>query len=204
MDALTHAVEAFIGQSTTPKTRRCALEASKLIFENLEEVYNNGQNKVARKNMLKAAYLAGVAFTKYNTCPIFVTFEKKESISASTKYVEGFISDSEFSWMTRSNVRMDSSETTALRNFKETDLRIPLFLKKSDAEGSDFYYLGDTEPETDKFVQTTIQNDKGKDLPIMNIPLKLKIPVNENLYRYIMMSPEEATETGTENGSGQA
>ena len=128
-----------------------------------------------------------------------VKLPKKESISASTKYVEGFISDSEFSWMTRSNVRMDSSETTALKNYEKTGLRVPLFLKKSDAEGSDFYYLGDTEPETDRFVQTTIQNDKGKNLPIMNIPLKLKIPVNENLYRYVMMSPEETTETGTED-----
>lgn len=64
MDALTHAVEAYIGRSTTKKTRRFALEASKLIFENLEVVYKDGQNKVARKNMLRAAYLAGVAFTE--------------------------------------------------------------------------------------------------------------------------------------------
>ena len=64
MDALTHAVEAYIGRSTTRKTRRCALEASKLIFENLEVACKDGQNKVARKNMLRAAYLAGVAFTE--------------------------------------------------------------------------------------------------------------------------------------------
>jgi len=64
MDALTHAVEAYIGHSTTPKTRKCALEASKLIFENLETAYVHGDNKEARKNMLRAAYLAGVAFTK--------------------------------------------------------------------------------------------------------------------------------------------
>ena len=64
MDALTHAIEAFIGKSTTPKTRKCALNATKLILENLEVVYKDGENKVARKNMLRAAYLAGVAFTK--------------------------------------------------------------------------------------------------------------------------------------------
>jgi len=64
MDALTHAIEAYIGRSTTPKTRRCALEACKLIFENLETVYQNGDDFQARKNMLRAAYLAGVAFTK--------------------------------------------------------------------------------------------------------------------------------------------
>ena len=64
MDALTHAVEAFIGRSTTKQTRKCALDATKLIFENLLTVYENGANLEARKNMLKAAYLAGVAFTK--------------------------------------------------------------------------------------------------------------------------------------------
>ena len=64
MDALTHAVEAYIGRSTTKLTRKAALSATKTIFENLLEAYNNGQNLTARQNMLKAAYDAGVAFTR--------------------------------------------------------------------------------------------------------------------------------------------
>ena len=64
MDALTHAVEAFIGRSTTCKTRKAALEAVKAIFENLPEVYANGKNLVARENMLVASFKAGVAFTQ--------------------------------------------------------------------------------------------------------------------------------------------
>lgn len=64
MDALTHAVEAFIGGSTTKQTRTAAKEAVKLIYENLVTVYNDGSNAQARQNMLKASYLAGVAFTK--------------------------------------------------------------------------------------------------------------------------------------------
>ncbi len=64
MDALTHAIEAFIGRSTTKQTRGCALKAIKLVFENLEEAYNNPTNLAARENMLVAAYEAGVAFTK--------------------------------------------------------------------------------------------------------------------------------------------
>lgn len=64
MDALTHAIEAYIGRSTTRKTRKCALEATKLIFENLPLAYVDGKNIQARQNMLKAAYLAGVAFTQ--------------------------------------------------------------------------------------------------------------------------------------------
>ena len=64
MDALTHAIEAYIGRSSTKETRDCALRASKLIFENLETAYADGKNLAARKNMLVAAFLAGVAFTK--------------------------------------------------------------------------------------------------------------------------------------------
>ena len=64
LDALTHAIEAYIGRSTTSDTRKKAIEAIKLIFGNIEEAYNNGSNIEARTNMLKAAYLAGIAFSK--------------------------------------------------------------------------------------------------------------------------------------------
>ena len=64
MDALTHAVEAYIGRSTSRETRRLALEATKLVFENVEKTYVNGNDHKARENMLHAAYKAGVAFSK--------------------------------------------------------------------------------------------------------------------------------------------
>lgn len=64
IDALTHATEAYIGRSTTKETRRLALEAAKLIFENIENAYNDGYNRIARENMLFAAYKAGIAFSK--------------------------------------------------------------------------------------------------------------------------------------------
>lgn len=64
MDALTHAVEAYIGQSTTPLTRARALEAVQLIFANLEKAYGDGGNMEARRNMLRASYAAGIAFSR--------------------------------------------------------------------------------------------------------------------------------------------
>ena len=64
MDALTHAVEAYIGNSNTKKTKASAIKAVKLIFDNLEETYNNPTNKEARNNMLIGSYYAGVAFTR--------------------------------------------------------------------------------------------------------------------------------------------
>lgn len=64
MDALTHAVEAYIGHSNTRTTKRNAVAATKLIFENIRQATLNGQNVAARANMQQAAYLAGLAFTR--------------------------------------------------------------------------------------------------------------------------------------------
>ena len=64
LDALTHAVEAYIGRSTTRGTRRDAEEAVRLIFANLERCCDDGDDMEARAGMLRAAFLAGSAFTR--------------------------------------------------------------------------------------------------------------------------------------------
>ena len=65
MDALTHAVEAYVCVcNTTAETDRCAEEASKAIFENLECAYRDGHDLAARQEMLLASFKAGVAFTR--------------------------------------------------------------------------------------------------------------------------------------------
>lgn len=64
MDVLTHAVEAYIGRSTTKETRKLALRATRLVFENIETAFLDGKKNEAREKMLHAAYLAGVAFSK--------------------------------------------------------------------------------------------------------------------------------------------
>ena len=64
MDALTHAVEAYIGHSNTKDTSEKAEVATKLIFENLEEAYKNGKDLHAREQMLLASHYAGIAFTR--------------------------------------------------------------------------------------------------------------------------------------------
>lgn len=64
MDALTHAVEAYIGRSNTKKTKESAEKAVKLIFDNLLTAYGHGDDLEARRNMQTASYYAGVAFTR--------------------------------------------------------------------------------------------------------------------------------------------
>ncbi len=64
MDALTHAVEAYIGRSNTRETARESIEAVRLITAHLPAVYRDGTDLEARGALLKAAYLAGKAFTR--------------------------------------------------------------------------------------------------------------------------------------------
>ena len=66
IDALTHAVEAFIGHWTTPYSDGMALSAVGLIFENLRTAYTNGKNLEAREKMALASTYAGFAFTRAN------------------------------------------------------------------------------------------------------------------------------------------
>ena len=63
MDALTHAVEAYIGRSTTKATRADAKEAVKLIFGNIEKAASH-ESEQAEAEMMKASHLAGRAFTR--------------------------------------------------------------------------------------------------------------------------------------------
>jgi len=62
MDALTHAVEAYVSVNAQPATDALALHAIKLIMANLPIAVHRGDNLRARENMLQAAFLAGVAF----------------------------------------------------------------------------------------------------------------------------------------------
>jgi alcohol dehydrogenase class IV len=65
MDAMTHAVESYIGKFYNNKdTTKKALLAAKMIFNNIEKAYKNGKDLEIRGKMLLAAYYAGYSFTR--------------------------------------------------------------------------------------------------------------------------------------------
>ncbi len=64
MDALTHAVEAYLSRNAMADTDREALDATRLVMANLPKVMANGADETARQAMSQASYLAGRAFTK--------------------------------------------------------------------------------------------------------------------------------------------
>lgn len=66
MDALTHAVEAYVSKDANPVTDAAAIQAIKLISQNLRPVVALGENLIARENMAYASLLAGMAFNNAN------------------------------------------------------------------------------------------------------------------------------------------
>lgn len=62
MDALTHAVEAYVSTAATPVTDACALHAIRLVSQHLRNAVKNGKDMEARDKMAYAEYLAGMAF----------------------------------------------------------------------------------------------------------------------------------------------
>jgi alcohol dehydrogenase len=62
LDALTHAIEAYVSTTVNPMTDAAAIKAIAMIHDSLPEAVKNGENMVARSSMAYAQYMAGMAF----------------------------------------------------------------------------------------------------------------------------------------------
>lgn len=116
-------------------------------------------------------------------CAIFVNYDKRDH-TLSTQYIDEFVNESQFQWMSKNRRRMTSPEIV---QFKETGnpTRLPLFIKKSNDEGLDFYYMGELAPILESFHETTIGNDKGEQLPAVSIRFDITPHVESDIYRYL-------------------
>ncbi len=118
---------------------------------------------------------------KYNTCPIFVTYDKSENISETINYNDHFINKNTFSWMSRNNRKTSSKELEPLINYNGLD--IELFIQKNNDEGIEFYYIGKLTPTKYKQVYRTINEKKQ---PIVNFTFEINSQVKDELYSYFV------------------
>ncbi len=121
---------------------------------------------------------------KYETCPIFVNYHKEENIAATTKFEDEFINHNQFQWFTKPRRNLESDDVKAIKNHNNK-LRLSLFIKKSNGEGEDFYYMGDVKPIDDSFEKTTILNDGGNDVSVVKIKFSMNHPVEDSIYEYL-------------------
>lgn len=119
-----------------------------------------------------------------NSCPIFVTYHKDDEVSASTSYEDSFLSESTLRWFTRSKRTLQSKEVQAIVG---NQVPLHLFAKKDDAEGTDFYYLG--QAKSSKPEQTKMPGDGGKSLDVVTMDLSVESPIELALYDYLTTGP---------------
>lgn len=120
-----------------------------------------------------------------SNCPIFVNYNKNENISSTTKYEDKFVSPSKFEWMSKNKRRLTSPDVVSIRNSISNNTRLPLFIKKSNDEGLEFYFMGDVTPIDESFEETMMKDDKGNDVSVVKIDFKMNTTVEDGIYAYL-------------------
>jgi superfamily II DNA or RNA helicase/HKD family nuclease len=124
---------------------------------------------------------------KDGSAPLFVNYHKADGISESTKYDDGFINNSEFKWMTKSNRTLNSNDVKSIKEHNNL-LNILLFIKKHNGEGSDFYFIGQVIPKDDSFKEVKMKDKNQNDIPVVKLEFILTTPVEDHLYEYLTES----------------
>lgn len=125
-----------------------------------------------------------IVSTDKTNCPIFVNYHKEEGISETTKYEDHFINNTEFAWMSKSNRTLNSPDVKAIMNYKY-GLRLPLFIKKNNDEGTEFYYMGDVTPIDDSFEQTIMPGNNDNEVSVVKVRFRWAVMLK---IRYMITS----------------
>jgi len=126
--------------------------------------------------------------TKHGTAIIFVTLHKKEDVDASIDYGDEFKNEQVFKWYSRSNRTLESNEVQEIIHSRERDNVIHFFVKKDDAEGTDFYYLGSVEVIEGSPTNSTMKDKSGKEIPVVTMEFLFRQTVEHDLYQYLIKS----------------
>lgn len=124
--------------------------------------------------------------TKYNTCPIFITYHKMDEVESSVDYGDEFLSQEVLKWFTRSKRTLQSEEVQTIIQSEENNIDLHIFVKKDDDEGSDFYYLGKAIPDKNSVQQAVMQDKNGQELPVVHMNMIMEQSIDSKLYHYII------------------
>ncbi len=118
---------------------------------------------------------------------IFVTLEKGEDFAgAQMAYEDELLDASTMKWFTKAPRTLESPEVKKLQEADKWTIRV--FAKKSDDEGSDFYYLGEVKPIADTIQQVEKPIKDGTTRSVVDMHLKFAQPIETTLYRYLSTS----------------
>lgn len=131
-----------------------------------------------------ASTMYGMKQLNKNTC-IFVTYHKADGINGAEyldgkpNYSDSFMDSQTFMWNSKIG---NGPESKYMKEFTSGETK-RLFVKKSDGEGTDFYYMGTF--EIDNIKCTTKKNNKGVLQPICDVTLKMNESIREDIFDYL-------------------
>ncbi len=99
-----------------------------------------------------------------------------------------FESRNEFVWMSKNKRKLNSPDVSQIVDQEQTNMRIPLFVKKSNAEGNDFYYLGNMNIKKETALEKMIVKEDGDKVSVIEMNFMLASPVEKSLYDYLLNS----------------
>ncbi|WP_394289282.1 DUF3427 domain-containing protein, partial [Microbacterium sp.] len=117
------------------------------------------------------------------TCPIFNTMHKSEEIAASTAYEDELLDRSTMRYYSKSKRTLQSPDVSAMLS---GDIALHVFAKKSDADGSAFYYLGEADAASPE--QTSMIDDHGDSLSVVRMILRFLEPIEPGIFDYFQPS----------------
>lgn len=178
LDSINYSVRTFNNKFDLESWYRGFLLYQKYSRKDVFRILNIPENPVAQN-------VGGYMVTQGNRhCPIFVNYHKDDDISESTKYEDEFLNNREFIMYSKSGRNMKSPDVQSILG-KNGDIRLPLFIKKNNDEGQDFYYMGDVKAVPEKATITRMFNDKGSKISAVKIHFNLDVPVSDSLYNYL-------------------
>lgn len=123
--------------------------------------------------------------TKYSTCPIFITYHKRDDIDPSLAYGDKFLNQELLKWYSKKNRTLKSQEVQTIINAQEKGIDLHVFVKKDDLEGKNFYYLGRALPNKETVQQDRTEDENGKVSPVVHMNMVMENLIEHKLYHYI-------------------
>ena len=121
-----------------------------------------------------------------SNCPIFVDYHKKDDIAETHKYEDEFLNLSQIKTMSKNRRNLNSPDVQLIMNSSKNKTRLPLFIKKSNDEGQEFYFIGNMQPIINSFEETEMSSGDNTKVSVVSMKFDLDKPVNEDLYNYII------------------
>jgi len=121
-----------------------------------------------------------------SNCPIFVNYQKMEGIADTIKYEDKFVTPNRFTYMSKNRRTLSSPDVMAIRNQRTNGIRLPLFIKKSNDEGLDFYFMGDLTVIDNSFSEEIMDTSNGSNVSVVKMDFHLDKSVDPSLYSYII------------------